>query len=219
MPVRNNILIVDDHPIVREGLALVIDEEPDLRVAAQAGDRAGALRDIDKLNPDLVIVDLTLKSGSGLELIKDIRQRWPHLPMLALSMHDEKVYAERVLRAGAKGYIMKYEGPDKILSAIRKVLSGQIYLSESMSDKLLGSMVGHRQQLQGPNIDRLSDRELEVFQLMGDGYGTRETAERLHLSIKTIETYRAHIKEKLDFGDASEMLRWAIQWRKQSTEY
>jgi DNA-binding NarL/FixJ family response regulator len=208
------ILIVDDHPIVRQGLAQLINEEPDLHVCGQAEDAVEAIQMIGKLEPDLVIVDLSLKNTSGLELIKDIKVRYASLPVLTLSMHDEAIYAERSLRAGARGYIMKHEATDRVVIAIRRVLSGQIYVSEDLAASMVGKLVagtGDRTKL---SVERLSDRELEVFRLIGMGYGTREMAEGLHLSQKTIETYRAHIKEKLHLQDTNELLRTAIQWVK-----
>jgi DNA-binding NarL/FixJ family response regulator len=209
------ILIVDDHPIVRQGLAQLINEEPDLHVCGQAEDAVEAIQAIDKLQPDLVIVDLSLKDTiSGLELIKDIKVRYASLPVLTLSMHDETVYAERALRAGARGYIMKHEATDRVVAAIRRVLAGQIYVSEDLAANMVGKLVtgpGDKSKL---SVERLSDRELEVFRLIGIGYGTREMAERLHLSQKTIETYRAHIKDKLNLLDTNELLRTAIQWVK-----
>ncbi len=208
------ILIVDDHPIVRQGLAQLINEEPDLHVCGQAEDALEAIQIIGKLEPDLVIVDLSLKNTSGLELIKDIKVRHASLPVLTLSMHDEAVYAERALRAGARGYIMKHEATDRVVIAIRRVLAGQIYVSEDLAANMVGKLVtgsGNHNKL---SIERLSDRELEVFRLIGTGYGTREMAEGLHLSQKTIETYRAHIKEKLHLQDTNELLRTAIQWVK-----
>jgi DNA-binding NarL/FixJ family response regulator len=209
------VLIVDDHPIVRQGLAQLINEEPDLHVCGQAEDAVDAIQLIGKLDPALVIVDLWLKNTSGLELIKDIKVRFSSLPVLTLSMHDEAIYAERALRAGARGYIMKHEATDRVVTAIRRVLAGQIYVSEDLAANMVGKLLvtgnGDRSKL---SVERLSDRELEVFRLIGMGYGTREMATGLHLSQKTIETYRAHIKEKLHLLDTNELLRTAIHWVK-----
>jgi DNA-binding NarL/FixJ family response regulator len=170
------------------------------------------MKAIKDLNPDLVVVDIALKKTSGMELIKDIKVQYPGLPVLTLSMHDEAVYGERALRAGAKGYIMKQEATDKVVTAIRRVLAGEVYISDGMAAKMVGRLVGSASDRGVSPIERLSDRELEVFRLIGEGYGTREMAEKLHLSVKTIETYRAHIKDKLGFQDANELLRSAIQW-------
>jgi len=209
---KTRILIVDDHPIVRQGLAELIDHEQDLTVCGQAEGAHEALKIIKELKPDMAIVDITLKETSGMELIKDITARYPDLLVLALSMHDESLYAERALRAGARGYIMKAEATENVVTAIRKVVSGQIYVSDKMAAKMVRKLVGGGPDVGASAIDRLSDRELEVFSLIGQGQGTRQIAERLHLSLKTIETYRAHIKEKLNLVDANELLQYAIQW-------
>ena len=209
---KTKIVIVDDHPIVRQGLAELINHEDDLVVCGQAEEAPEAMGVIKAIKPDMVIVDILLKETSGMELIKDIKARYPNLAVLALSMHDESLYAERALRAGAKGYIMKAEATEKVIGAIRKILSGDIYLSEPMAAKLIHKLVGGRTEVGASAIDRLSDRELEVFRLIGQGYGTRQIAEKLHLSVKTIESYRAHIKEKLNLSDAAELLQYAIQW-------
>ena len=209
---ETKILIVDDHPIVRQGLAELINHEEDLEVCGQAEDAHEALGIMKETEPNMVIVDISLKETSGIELIKDIKAQYPNLPVLALSMHDETLYAERSLRAGAKGYIMKAEATEKVIVAIRKILSGQIYVSDMMAAKMVRKLVGGGPDAGESSVERLSDRELEVFGLIGQGYGTRQIAERLHLSVKTIETYRAHIKEKLNLADANELLQYAIQW-------
>ena len=211
---KARILIVDDHPIVRKGLAELIDSQEDLTVCAQAEEALQALKLIREKHPDMAIVDISLEQTSGMELIKDINAQHPKLLVLALSMHDESLYAERALRAGAKGYIMKQEATNKIIAAIRQVLDGQLYVSERMQEKLVRKLVGSKEQVTTSAIDSLSDRELEVFMLIGQGFGTRQIAERLYLSIKTIETYRAHIKEKLNLPGAAELLQYAIQWVK-----
>ena len=209
---KRGVLIVDDHPIVRQGLAQLIDQELDLHVCGQAEDAHQAIQNIRTLNPDMVVVDISLKDTSGIELIKDIKVRYPNLPVLTLSMHDEAIYAERALRAGARGYIMKQEATEKVVIAIRRVLAGEVYVSDGMAAKMVSKLVAGPAKTSGSPVDRLSDRELEVFRLIGVGYGTREMAEKLRLSVKTIETYRAHIKEKLDLLDANELLRTAITW-------
>jgi DNA-binding NarL/FixJ family response regulator len=209
---QRRIFLVDDHPLVREWLGSLIQRESDLSVCGEAEDVQDALQKIEEANPDIAIVDITLRNTHGLELIKDLQARMPNLPVLVLSMHDESLYAERVLRAGAKGYITKQEATKKILTAIRHVLNGEVYLSEKMSARMLNKLVVGRRDKQGYSIERLTDRELEVFQLIGRGYNTRKIAEELRLGIKTVESYRARIKEKLKLNDATELLQHAIQW-------
>jgi len=209
---KARILIVDDHPIVRQGLAELINQEHDLEVCAQAADAREAMKAVKTLNPDMIIIDIALKETSGVDLIKDIKARHPRLPVLALSMHDESVYAERALRAGAKGYIMKQEATEEVIVAIRKVLSGQVYASETITEKMVSKFINGPTDASASPVDQLSDRELEVFILIGKGYGTRKIADKLYLSVKTIETYRAHLKEKLGLADSTELLRYAIQW-------
>jgi len=209
---KRKIVIVDDHPIVRQGLAQLINQEKDLEVCGQAGDAHEALQAIRQLHPDMVIVDIGLKDTSGMELIKDLKIQYPELPVLTLSMYDESIYGERALRAGARGYVMKQEATAKVVTAIRRVLAGEVYVSDGMAAKMVSKLVGGGTRSAGSFADNLSDRELEVFRMIGAGFGTREMAEKLHLSIKTIETYRAHIKDKLGLQDANELLRTAIRW-------
>jgi DNA-binding NarL/FixJ family response regulator len=209
---KAKIIVVDDHPIVRQGLVQMIGHEPDLEVCAEAEAAADALKAIAATNPDAAIVDLSLKGSSGLELLKDIRVRYPKLPVLVLSVYDESMYAERALRAGARGYMMKEEAAEKVLTAIRRILSGQIYLSENMASRLLHVLVDGRAESGATPAERLSDRELEVFQLIGQGFGNTEIARQLHLSPKTVETYRGHIKEKLNLAGSTELLQCAIRW-------
>ena len=209
----SKILVVDDHPILREGLAQLIDQQKDLSVCGQFAEADHAFDAIGALKPNLALVDISLKGGSGIELLKNIKANYPKLLVLVLSMHDESLYAERVLRAGASGYIMKQEAAEKILEAIRKVLAGEVYLSEKMRTKVMHHLVGGRAQANGSLMERLSNRELEVFGLIGQGRGTREIAEQLHLSVKTIESHRAHIKEKLNLKNATELVHRAIQMR------
>jgi DNA-binding NarL/FixJ family response regulator len=206
------ILIVDDHPIVRQGLADLINHEDEFEVCGHAEDGREAMEQIRKLDPDLVTIDITLKDTGGLELIKDVKSQYPKLPMLVISMHDEKLYGERVLRAGAKGYIMKHEATENVIDAIHKVFSGQVYVSSNMAEQMVRSFVSGGTRSQASAVNSLSDRELEVFRLIGQGYGTRKIAEMLHLSVKTIETYRAHIKNKLSLDDAAQLLQYAVQW-------
>jgi DNA-binding NarL/FixJ family response regulator len=207
-----SILIVDDHPIVRQGLENLLSQEKSMEVCAQAEDAYKAMKAIRELKPDIIVVDISLQDKSGLELIKDIHVQYPDMPILALSMHDENLYAERVLRAGAKGYVMKQQAAEKVIDAIKSIMNGQIYVSEKIAAKMMRKLVGVKSDMGLSMTDRLSDRELEVFLLIGKGYGTRQISEKLHLSIKTIESYRAHIKEKLNLADATELLQYAIQW-------
>jgi DNA-binding NarL/FixJ family response regulator len=210
-PVKR-VLIVDDHPMMRQGLAMLIDNEPDLKVCAEADNAGQALDIVVKQKLDLMLVDISLPDKSGLELIKDIQSQNPGLPILAVSMHDETLYAERVLRAGARGYIMKQEGGKKLLLAIRQVLSGQISVSEKMSARILEIFSGRRSDKASSPVENLTDREFEVFQLIGDGRGTREIAEHLHLSVKTVEVHRANIKSKLKLKTATDLVRHAVRW-------
>ncbi len=209
---KSKILIVDDHPIMRRGLAELINLEEDLIVCGEAGTIRSALESIKTLSPDVALVDLSLKDESGLELIKDIKARFPAVRILVLSMHDETFYAERVLRAGAKGYVMKQQATDQVLSAIRKILTGEVFLSDAVSSKILRNFTGEKTGKAGFSVDRLSDRELEVFRLIGTGVGTRQIAQQFSRSVKTIETYREHIKQKLDLKDSTELTQTAIRW-------
>lgn len=212
--IRGRILIVDDHPITREGIKSLVLTEKGLTVCGCAEDQNSALDKIDTLKPDLVLVDISLKGSNGIELLKCIKARWRNQKTLVLSMHDESLYAVRALRAGAAGYVMKQEATEKLLIAISMVLNGGIYLSEKMESKMMQQLVGRRDFSMGVPIEDLSDRELEVFGLLGDGHGTRQIAEELHLSMKTIESHRAHIKEKLGLKNATELVQHAIEWRK-----
>jgi DNA-binding NarL/FixJ family response regulator len=206
------VLIVDDHPIMRSGLAQLIAQEDDLELCGEAEDVHGALKAIEELEPDLAIVDIALKEGSGIELIKDIKVRWPKLPVLVLSMHDESFYAERVLRAGARGYVTKAEASSRVIEGVREVLKGGVYVSEKAASKMLGRLVAGGSTAPAFPIDRLTDREFEVFELIGQGLQTRQIAERLHVSVKTVDAHREHIKDKLDIGSATELLKYAVQW-------
>lgn len=205
-------MLVDDHPMVRERLAEVILREPDLTVCGEAEERFQAMEKISTLRPALVIVDLTLKRSHGMELIKDIRSQYPDLAMLVVSMHDETLHAERVLRAGARGYITKQEATRKIMQAIRTVLGGEIYLSEKMAAHIAAAAVGRTRAKPGTPMAGLSNRELLVFEMIGQGRSTRQIADSLHLDMRTIETYRARIKEKLNLKDANDLLQFAIRW-------
>lgn len=209
---KKRILIVDDHPMMRQGLAQLIDNEPDLMACCEADTAGEGLNLVATKKPDLVIVDISLPGKNGLELIKDIRALSPEVLILVVSMHDETLYAERVLRAGGRGYIMKQEGGKKLMEAIRQVLNGQVYVSEKMSAKILEIFSGRRGQTGSSPVERLSDREFEVFQLIGEGKGTRDIAGRLHLSVKTVEVHRANIKEKLELKTATDLVRYAVRW-------
>jgi DNA-binding NarL/FixJ family response regulator len=203
---------VDDHPLVREHLTALLAREPDLAVCGEAADGPAALSLIQQQAPDLVILDISLKRSHGLEFLKDLRQVRPDLPVLVLSMHDETVYAERALRAGALGYITKEEATINVLTAVRRVLSGQVYLSERMAARMMKKLVGGRADELGSPLDILTDRELEVFQMIGRGLGTRQIAEDLRLGVKTVESYRARIKEKLQITDGTQLVQQAVQW-------
>ncbi len=206
------ILLVDDHPIVRQGSRYVIEQTRDLSVCAEAESARDALQAIQDHHPDLAIVDISLHGTDGLELTKWIRAQDDKMPILILSMHDESLYAERVLRAGANGYLMKAEVADRLVPAIRKVLQGGIYLSDKMGQDILQEVSGRTKGLDTSPLKLLSDRELEVFRLIGQGMGTRQISTLLNLSVKTIETYRAHIKEKLGLDSATQLVRFAAHW-------
>lgn len=209
---KKRILIVDDHPMMRQGLAQLIDNESDLSVCGEADTAGQALNIVGPQKPDLALVDISLPDKNGLELIKDLQAMHPGLPVLVVSMHDESLYAERVLRAGGRGYIMKQEGGKKLMEAIRQVLSGQIYVSEKMSAKILEIFSGRRSQAANSPLEQLSDREFEVFQLMGQGQTTREIADHLHLSVKTVEVHRANIRRRLKLPSGADVVHQAIRW-------
>lgn len=206
------ILIVDDHPIVRQGIQRLLAQETDLTVCSEADSAKEALSAVQKSPPDVAVIDITLPGADGLELTKSLRAQDYQFPILIMSMHDESLYAERALRAGANGYIMKHEVADKIVTAIRKILGGAIYVSDKAGQRILQEVSAPRSTIQAPPLKRLSDRELEVFRRIGQGQTTRQIADALHLSVKTIETYRAHIKEKLGIATATELVRVAVQW-------
>lgn len=210
---RARIVIVDDHPAVREALASRIGRQPDLEVCGEAADMSEALRLVADTQPDLAVIDISLKTGSGIELIKRIKDRNDSVRMLVWSMHSESLYAERALRAGALGYINKDQATDKIVEAIRRVLEGKVFLSDAMAEKMLHRAVGGgRKEVTRSPLDVLADRELEVFRLIGQAVKTAEIAERLHLSVKTVETYRDRIRQKLDLSHGTELAHYATQW-------
>lgn len=206
------ILIVDDHPIVREGLASLLSRQPDFEVSGEAEDIPDALKLIDKIKPHVVTIDLSLESGSGLDLIRRITKRDPSIRLVVCSLHDETLYAERALQAGALGYVNKHEATRTIVKAIRQVLDGKVYLSERMSERMAHRLVGARSKEQLPAVDTLSGRELEIFQMIGNGLTTSEIARTLHLGVKTIETHRRRIKEKLSLATTAQLARDAAQW-------
>jgi DNA-binding NarL/FixJ family response regulator len=210
---RARVLIVDDHPAVREALALRIGRQSDLAVCGEAADSSEALRQVAETKPDVAVVDISLKTGNGIELVKRIKDRNPQVRILVWSMHSESLYAERALRNGALGYITKDQATDQIVEAIRRVLAGKVWLSEVMAERMLQRAVGagHHELMRSP-LDALADRELEVFRLIGQGVKTVEIAERLHLSVKTVETYRDRIRQKLDLDSGTKLARYATQW-------
>jgi DNA-binding NarL/FixJ family response regulator len=210
---KKTVLVVDDHPLMRQGLALLINQQQDMQVCGEAEEAQAAMHAIAHLHPDIMILDISLTGPDGLELLKNIRTTNPDLPVLILSMHDEAIYAERALRARANGYIMKQEATEKVLIAVRRILNGDVYLSERMSNKMLQQYVGGAPSMIQSRIASLSDRELEVFRMIGEGRATREIADELHLSVKTVETYQAHIKEKLGLRSGRELIQHAIQWK------
>jgi DNA-binding NarL/FixJ family response regulator len=209
---KKRILVVDDHPVFRHGLQELIDGQPDLTVCGEAGAAPQALDVMRATKPDLAIIDISLQGTNGIELIKLMKAEQPRLPILVLSMHDEALYAVRALKAGALGYVMKAEPAENVVSGIRRVLEHRIFVSPRLSEHLIFRAVESLETGAGSPVDQLSDRELEVLDLLGKGHNTRSIAQALNLSVKTIETHRAHIKEKLGCKDASEMVRFAIDW-------
>lgn len=205
------VLLVDDHPLVRRGLAEVISREPDLEVCGEAGDVAEAVGEVDRSQPDIAVIDLTLKTGHGIELLERLKARVPNLKTLVSSMHDESLFAERVLRAGAKGYVSKQEPPEVLIRAIRQVLRGELYLSARMTSRLLNRVAGGSPTQEDP-VQGLSNREVEVYEMIGQGLTIQQIATRLHLSPKTIETHREKIKQKLNVRSSAELNRRAVQW-------
>jgi len=209
---KNRIFIVDDHPIVRKGLAQLINQEEDLVICGEADNAETALEALKKVKPDIAIVDISLRGIDGFELTRLIRARFDNIPVLVISMHDESLFAERALRVGARGYIMKQEAIEKMMEAIRKVLRGELYVSERVSANIVKRFVDGKAEGVSSPEELLSDREMEVFQLIGQGFGTRQIADQLHVSVKTVETYRANIKEKLNLKNATELMKHAVHW-------
>ena len=209
---KRKVFLVDDHPLVREWLTNLINQQPDLTVCGETETAPKAREAIAALQPDIAIVDISLKDSSGIDLIKDLKQAQPRVAILVLSMHDESHYAERALRAGASGYIMKRETTRKVIDAIRRVLEGKLYVSETVAEAMTARFVRGKPAADLSPIEHLSDRELEVFEMLGRGLGTRQIAESLHVSIKTVQAYCARVKEKMNLNSATELLREAIRW-------
>lgn len=209
---KTRVLLVDDHPVLRRGLTMMINQEADMVVCGEAEDAPKAFEAVSTLKPDIAVVDISLKGGNGIELIKNVKARYPDLPMLVLSMHDESLYAERALRAGSLGYIMKEEAIEQVLVAIRRVLTGEIFLSDKMKSKMLQQLAYGRNKTVTSPIEQLTDRELEVFRLIGEGHSTRQIAGQLHLSVRTVEAYREYIKSKLSLKNATELVQHAFHW-------
>ncbi len=212
MSQKIKVLLVDDHPLVREGLVNLINQQADLQICGEAGNESQALELIRTVQPDIAIVDISLESGSGIELIKSIKAMFPAVTVLVLSMHDESLYAERALRAGARGYIMKREAAKKVIQALRCVLTGQLYVSDKIAALMAEKFVEGQPAATASPIEQLSNRELEVFQLLGLGHNTRQIADHLHVGFKTVQAYSARIKQKLKLANATELLREAIRW-------
>jgi DNA-binding NarL/FixJ family response regulator len=211
MPTATKVLIVDDHPVVREGLALHLATSPDLEVCGEAEDVAGALALVASTRPDVAIIDISLKGGNGLELIRRLRDRHDPVRILVWSMYPENLFAERALRAGAQGYLNKGQATHHVLDAVHAILQGKVYVSGTLADRLLHRAVGQKLEERSP-VDSLSDRELEAFQLIGEGMTTESIAEKMHVSPKTVETFRARIKEKLGLSNMTELIQRAAQW-------
>jgi DNA-binding NarL/FixJ family response regulator len=212
--IKTQILLVDDHPVVRDGLTTIINHQRDLNVCGSADDAHQALKAISELKPDIVVVDISLKNSDGIELTKSIKAKYPKLRVLVLSVHDESIYAERALRAGARAYLMKEVVSENIVKAIRSVSKGEIYVSDTISKKFLHKIAGDKADKNKTSIENLSDREFEIFRLIGEGYKASPIAKKLHLSVKTVETYRGRLKEKLNLADANELLQYSIKWAK-----
>jgi DNA-binding NarL/FixJ family response regulator len=210
---KRGVFVVDNHPLLRFGLRMLINQQEDLEVCGEADGAMAALQAIAAQRPDIVVIDIALDAHDGLDLLKSIRVHYPDLPVLVLSMREEAIYAERALRARANGYVMKHESVEKVLVAIRRVLNGEVYLSDRLANKLLRQYIDGTPTIAESRVSALSDRELEVYSLIGEGKGTRTIAEELHLSVKTVETYQAHIKEKLSLRSGRELIQHAIQWK------
>ncbi len=214
MNTKKKILLVEDHPIFRLGLAELINQEPDLTASGESKDVASAIQEIESASPDLIIADISLKNSDGIDLVRHVKKHHPHIPVLVLSMHDEYLYAQRALHAGARGYIMKQEAMESVVAAIHHVLAGKVYLNETVKEHILSNITGTTDLRRKAPIDRLTDREIQVFKLIGRGFSSREIAVRLFVSIKTIGTYRERIKAKLNLKHANELVRCAVHFEK-----
>jgi len=210
--VKKRVVLVDDHPLIRQGVRMLVSQEADMEICGEASGAYEALQVIQQTQPDVVVADLRLAEGSGLDLIRDVRERFPQASVLVLLMRDEGFFVERVLRAGARGYITKDEGPARVIEGIRRVLAGEIYVSQKMATRLMSQIAGPRGADAGPAESKLTDRELAVFEQIGRGVPAREIADALHISVKTVESHREHIKEKLGLDNAAELLKHAIEW-------
>ncbi len=209
---KTRVFIVDDHPLLRKGLGELINQQLDMIICGEADDAPEALKAICQIQPDLVIVDISLKSQNGIELIKNIKAINPSVQVLVLSMHDESIYALRVLKAGAKAYVMKQEVVDKVMEAIRRIRAGKVFVSERVAAQMLSQVVDGNDPSRNSPVDALSDRELEIVTMIGNGTPTREIAKRLSISIKTVESHRAHIKDKLSLTNATQLVQWCVRW-------
>lgn len=210
---KSTVYIIDDHPLLVKGLSELINNQPDLEISGTTAEWTEALEQFKKKLPEIVILDVTLKNANGIEVLKNLKVHFPNIRVLMLSMHDENLYALRALKAGAQGYIMKAAATEKVVQAIRQILGGELYLSDVMAKKTMAQLVGRRKEPGASPLEDLSDRELEVFTMVGEGLTTRQIAEKLHLSVKTIETHKAHIKEKLNLQSATELVQHAIHWK------
>lgn len=210
---KSTVYLIDDHPVLVQGLSDLINNQPDMKVVGTTAEWTKALEDFKKQQPEVVLLDITLKNANGIEVLKNLKVQYPNLNVLMLSMHDENLYAMRALKAGAHGYVMKAAPTEEVISAIRHVLKGEVYVSESIARRMMSQLVGRRKDATGSPLEDLSDRELEIFTLIGEGQTTRQIAEKLHISIKTVETHRAHIKEKLKLESSTELVQHAIHWK------
>ncbi len=221
MNIKNKIkiMIVDDHPVIRHGIMRIIENETSFMICCEAESKSVALKKVSEYIPDLIIVDISLGDGSGIEFIKDVKVQYPDIKMLVLSVHDEFLYAERVISAGALGYIKKTEAIDNIITAIKKILSGELYLSEKTKDRLLYKLLNKSTQIESSAIDQLSDRELEIFQFLTKGSKTKDIAKKLNISVNTINTHYLHIKKKLKLKDLKELIQYAVNWSYNKNEF
>ena len=217
MAKKTTIFIVDDHPLMRKGMGMTLQSELEFEVIGQSETAEEALKEIPKLKPDVAVIDISLPGMNGIELIKNLVIQIPELKILVVSRHDEELYAERSIRAGAKGYLMKLEAGDTLVTAVRQILNGNLFLSPEIGNQMIMKLAGNKAAQSNDPLELLSDRELEVFELTGKGDSTKEIAEKLHVSVKTVESYRARIKEKMDLNSANDLLRRAVQWIERSS--